>query len=88
MAAVIIAMLTACGNKQPTATADEVIGTSVQTVTQVVTDSQGNTHIEEATKVVEVTDTACGEVGKSYGSSGTECSKDRQQAEQRRSEQQ
>ena len=54
VAAVIIAMLTACGNKQPTATADEVIGTSVQTVTQVVTDSQGNTHIEEATKVVEV----------------------------------
>ena len=54
VAAVIIAMLTACGNKQPVATADEVIGTSVQTVTQVVTDSQGNTHIEEATKVVEV----------------------------------
>lgn len=54
VAAVIIAMLTACGNKQPVATADEVIGTSVQTVTQVVTDSQGNTHIEEETKVVEV----------------------------------
>ena len=50
-------MLTACGNKKPTATADEVIGTSVQTVTQVVTDSQGNTHIEEATKVVEVKQT-------------------------------
>ena len=50
-------MLTACGNKQPVATADEVIGTSVQTVTQVVTDSQGNTHIEEATKVVEVKQT-------------------------------
>ena len=30
VAAVIIAMLTACGNKQPTA--DEVIGTSVQSV--------------------------------------------------------
>lgn len=57
VAAVIIAMLTACGNKQPTATADEVIGTSVQTVTQVVTDTQGNTHIEEATKVVEVKQT-------------------------------
>ena len=57
VAAVIIAMLTACGNKKPTATADEVIGTSVQTVTQVVTDSQGNTHIEEATKVVEVKQT-------------------------------
>lgn len=57
VAAVIIAMLTACGNKQPTATADEVIGTSVQTVTQVVTDAQGNTHIEEATKVVEVKQT-------------------------------
>lgn len=56
--AVIIAMLTACGNKQPTATADEVvIGTSVQTVTQVVTDAQGNTHIEEETKVVEVKQT-------------------------------
>lgn len=57
VAAVIIAMLTACGNKKPTATADEVIGTSVQTVTQVVTDSQGNTHIEEATKVVEIKQT-------------------------------
>ena len=58
VAAVIIAMLTACGNKQPTATADEVvIGTSVQTVTQVVTDAQGNTHIEEETKVVEVKQT-------------------------------
>ena len=57
VAAVIIAMLTACGNKQPVATADEVIGTSVQTVTQVVTDSQGNTHIEEATKVVEIKQT-------------------------------
>lgn len=57
VAAVIIAMLTACGNKQPTATADEVIGTSVQTVTQVVTDSQGNTHIEEENKVVEVKQT-------------------------------
>ena len=57
VAAVIIAMLTACGNKKPTATADEVISTSVQTVTQVVTDSQGNTHIEEETKVVEVKQT-------------------------------
>ena len=57
VAAVIIAMLTACGNKQPVATADEVIGTSIQTVTQVVTDAQGNTHIEEATKVVEVKQT-------------------------------
>lgn len=57
VAAVIIAMLTACGNKQPVATADEVIGTSVQTVTQVVTDAQGNTHIEEATKVVEIKQT-------------------------------
>ena len=57
VAAVIIAMLTACGNKQPVATADEVIGTSVQTVTQVVTDAQGNTHIEEETKVFEVKQT-------------------------------
>jgi predicted small lipoprotein YifL len=57
VAAVIIAMLTACGNKKPVATADEVIGTSVQSVTQVVTDAQGNTHIEEATKVVEVKQT-------------------------------
>ena len=57
VAAVIIAMLTACGNKQPVATPDEVIGTSVQTVTQVVTDAQGNTHIEEETKVVEVKQT-------------------------------
>lgn len=59
VAAVIISMLclSACNDKQPTATADEVIGTSVQTVTQVVTDSQGNTHIEEATKVVEIKQT-------------------------------
>ena len=59
VAAVIISMLclSACNDKQPTATADEVIGTSVQTVTQVVTDSQGNTHIEEETKVVEVKQT-------------------------------
>lgn len=59
VAAVIISMLclSACNDKQPIATADEVIGTSVQTVTQVVTDSQGNTHIEEETKVVEVKQT-------------------------------
>lgn len=56
VAAVLISMLclSACNDKKPTATADEVIGTSVQTVTQVVTDAQGNTHIEEETKVVEV----------------------------------
>ena len=59
VAAVIISMLclTSCKDNKPTATADEVIGTSVQTVTQVVTDAQGNTHIEEATKVVEVKQT-------------------------------
>lgn len=59
VAAVLISMLclSACNDKKPTATADEVIGTSVQTVTQVVTDSQGNTHIEEATKVVEIKQT-------------------------------
>lgn len=59
VAAVLISMLclSACNDKKPTATADEVIGTSVQTVTQVVTDSQGNTHIEEETKVVEVKQT-------------------------------
>lgn len=59
VAAVLISMLclSACNDKKPVATADEVIGTSVQTVTQVVTDSQGNTHIEEATKVVEVKQT-------------------------------
>ncbi len=59
VAAVLISMLclSACNDKKPTATADEVIGTSVQTVAQVVTDSQGNTHIEEATKVVEVKQT-------------------------------
>jgi hypothetical protein len=59
VAAVIISMLclTSCKDNKPTATADEVIGTSVQTVTQVVTDSQGNTHIEEETKVVEVKQT-------------------------------
>lgn len=59
VAAVIISMLclTSCKDNKPTATADEEIGTSVQTVTQVVTDSQGNTHIEEETKVVEVKQT-------------------------------
>ena len=60
VAAVLISMLclSACNDKKPTATADEVvIGTSVQTVTQVVTDAQGNTHIEEETKVVEVKQT-------------------------------
>lgn len=59
VAAVLISMLclSACNDKKPTATADEVIGTSVQIVTQVVTDSQGNTHIEEETKVVEVKQT-------------------------------
>lgn len=59
VAAVLISMLclSACNDKKPTATADEIIGTSVQTVTQVVTDAQGNTHIEEETKVVEVKQT-------------------------------
>lgn len=64
VAAVIISMLclTSCKDNKPTATADEVIGTSVQTVTQVVTDSQGNTHIEEETKVVEVKQTKPSEI--------------------------
>ena len=56
----IIAILVAgCGKTadNKVSTADEVIATSVQTVTQVVTDSQGNTHIEEETKVVEVKQT-------------------------------
>lgn len=59
VAAVIISLLclSACKGENSTATPDEVIGTSVQTVTQVVTDSQGNTHIEEETKVVEVKQT-------------------------------
>lgn len=63
VAAVLISMLclSACNDKKPTATADEVIGTSVQTVTQVVTDAQGNTHIEEETKVVEVKQTQSSE---------------------------
>lgn len=57
---VIIAILVAgCGKTadNKVSTADEVIATSVQTVTQVVTDSQGNTHIEEETKIVEVKQT-------------------------------
>ena len=57
---VIIAILVAgCGKTadNKVSTADEVIATSVQTVTQVVTDSQGNTHIEEETMVVEVKQT-------------------------------
>lgn len=57
---VIIAILVAgCGKTadNKVSTADEVIATSVQTVTQVVTDAQGNTHIEEETMVVEVKQT-------------------------------
>lgn len=57
---VIIAILVAgCGKTadNKVSTADEVIATSVQTVTQVVTDVQGNTHIEEETMVVEVKQT-------------------------------
>ena len=57
---VIIAILVAgCGKTadNKVSTADEVIATSVQTVTQVVTDRQGNTHIEEETKIVEVKQT-------------------------------
>ena len=59
VAAVIISLLclSACKGENSTATPDEIIGTSVQTVTQVVTDAQGNTHIEEETKVVEVKQT-------------------------------
>lgn len=60
VAAVIISLLclSACKGENLTATPDEAaVGTSVQTVTQVVTDSQGNTHIEEETKVVEVKQT-------------------------------
>lgn len=60
VAAVIISLLclSACKGENLTATSDEAaVGTSVQTVTQVVTDSQGNTHIEEETKVVEVKQT-------------------------------
>ena len=57
---VIIAILVAgCGKTadNKVSTADEIIATSVQTVTQVVTDVQGNTHIEEETMVVEVKQT-------------------------------
>lgn len=57
---VIIAILVAgCGKTadNKVSTADEVIATSVQTVTQVITDVQGNTHIEEETMVVEVKQT-------------------------------
>lgn len=60
VAAVIISLLclSACKGENLTATPDEAaVGTSVQTVTQLVTDSQGNTHIEEETKVVEVKQT-------------------------------
>ena len=56
---IITILVTGCGKTadNKVSTADEVIATSVQTVTQVVTDSQGNTHIEEETKVVEVKQT-------------------------------
>ncbi|MGN0501210.1 MAG: hypothetical protein ACI4HK_08735, partial [Ruminococcus sp.] len=69
VAAVIISLLcfSACKGEKSTATPDEVIGTSVQTVTQVVTDAQGNTHIEEETKVVEVKQTQPSEKSESSG---------------------
>ena len=69
VAAVIISLLclSACKGENVTATPDEVIGTSVQTVTQVVTDAQGNTHIEDETKVVEVKQTQPSEKSESSG---------------------
>lgn len=56
---IITILVTGCGKTadNKVSTADEVIATSVQTVTQVVTDVQGNTHIEEETMVVEVKQT-------------------------------
>lgn len=50
--AIIIGSFVGCEDN--TATADEVVETQVQIVTEVVTDAQGNTHIEEATEIVEI----------------------------------
>lgn len=71
VAAVIISMLcfSSC-NKVTTSTPDEV-GTSVQAVTQVVTDAQGNTHIEEETKIVEVKQTQPSEKSESNATNET-----------------
>ena len=50
-------MISGCGcddTNNTTSTPDGVTETQVQTVTEVATDEQGNTYIEEATKVVEL----------------------------------
>lgn len=52
--AMTTALLAGCGCSDSTATPDEAVDTSIQTVTEIVTDEQGNTYIEEATKVVDL----------------------------------
>lgn len=55
MVLLMILLLSSCkGNTESTATADEIVGTSVQTVTEIVTDAQGSTQIQEVTEVVNV----------------------------------
>lgn len=57
MIILLVTLLCSCKgdvNTGNTATADEIVGTSVQTVTQIVTDAQGSTQVQEVTKVVNV----------------------------------
>lgn len=50
----MVTMISGCGCSDTTATADEAVETRIQTVTEIVTDDEGNTYIEEATKVVDL----------------------------------
>lgn len=52
--AMTTALLSGCGCSDSTATPDEAVETSIQTVTEIVTDDEGNTYIEEATKVIDL----------------------------------
>lgn len=57
MIILLVTLLCSCKgdvNTGNTSTADEIIGTSVQTVTEIVTDAQGSTQVQEVTKVVNV----------------------------------
>lgn len=57
MIILLVTLLCSCKgntNTESTATADEIIGTSIQTITEIVTDAQGSTQIQEVTEVVNV----------------------------------
>lgn len=57
MIILLVTLLCSCKgntNTESTATADEIIGTSIQTITEIVTDAQGSTQVQEVTEVVNV----------------------------------